>query len=92
MPPRWTKPTSAIASGGAATCAAHCLSYGALFLALPPGRQHLAPFTLTVVFLGWVTWAASAMALLLKRVGDYLVVVPSKKMLAPPVFDLSKRP
>ncbi len=26
------------------------------------------------------------------RVGDYLVVVPSKKMLAPPAFDLSSRP
>jgi hypothetical protein len=26
------------------------------------------------------------------RVGDYLVVVPSRKMLPPPVFDLSKRP
>jgi 4-amino-4-deoxy-L-arabinose transferase-like glycosyltransferase len=26
------------------------------------------------------------------RVGDYLIVVPSKKMLAPPAFDLSTRP
>src|SRR5262249_43293573 len=50
-----------------ATCAVHCASYGALYLALPPGGQHLAPFALTVVMLGWVTWAASAMALLLKR-------------------------
>ena len=26
------------------------------------------------------------------RVGDYLIIVPSKKMLAPPAFDLSSRP
>ena len=26
------------------------------------------------------------------RVGDYLIVVPSEKMLAPPAFDLSTRP
>ena len=55
-----------------ATCALHCLSYGLLYLALPPEGQRLVPFTLTLVILGWVTWASNAMALLLKRVGDYL--------------------
>lgn len=55
-----------------ATCALHCLSYGLLYLALPPEGKHLVPFMLTLVFLGWVTWASDAMALLLKRVGDYL--------------------
>jgi signal transduction histidine kinase len=54
------------------TCALHCLSYGVLYLALPPEGQRLVPFTLTLVMLGWVTWASNAMALLLKRVGDYL--------------------
>jgi signal transduction histidine kinase len=55
-----------------ATCALHCLSYGLLYLALPPERQRLESFALTLVILGWVTWASNAMALLLKRVGDYL--------------------
>jgi signal transduction histidine kinase len=55
-----------------ASCAAHCLSYGALYLALPPDAQQPATFALTIVMLGWVTWASNAMALLLKRVGDYL--------------------
>ncbi len=55
-----------------ATCAVHCLSYGVLFLAQPPDRQRLVPFALTLIVLGWVTWAGNALALLLKRVGDYL--------------------
>ncbi len=54
------------------TCALHCLSYGLLYLALPPEGKRLVPFMLTLVILGWVTWASNAMALLLKRVGDYL--------------------
>jgi two-component system, NtrC family, sensor kinase len=55
-----------------ATCALHCLSYGLLYLALPPEGKRLVPFMLTLVILGWVTWASNAMALLLKRVGEYL--------------------
>ncbi len=55
-----------------ATCALHCLSYGLLYLALPPEGKRLVTFMLTLVILGWVTWASNAMALLLKRVGDYL--------------------
>lgn len=55
-----------------ATCALHCLSYGLLYLALPPEDKSLAPLMLTLVILGWVTWASNAMALLLKRVGEYL--------------------
>jgi signal transduction histidine kinase len=55
-----------------ATCALHSLSYGLLYLALPPEGQRLVSFTLTLVMLGWMTWASNAMALLLKRVGDYL--------------------
>jgi signal transduction histidine kinase len=55
-----------------ATCALHCLSYGLLYLALPPEGKRFVSFMLTLVMLGWVTWASNAMALLLKRVGDYL--------------------
>jgi signal transduction histidine kinase len=53
------------------TCAAHCLSYGLLYAATPDGRRPL-PFALTLVVLVWVTWASSSLALLLKRVSDYL--------------------
>jgi signal transduction histidine kinase len=55
-----------------AACAAHCLSYTALFWALPHDARRLAPFVLTLVVLGWVTWASDALARLLKRIGDYL--------------------
>ncbi len=55
-----------------ATCALHCLSYGLLYLALPLEGKRPVSFVLTLVMLGWVTWAGNAMALLLKRVGDYL--------------------
>ncbi|MBY0231267.1 MAG: hypothetical protein K2W96_18450, partial [Gemmataceae bacterium] len=53
-----------------ATCALHCLSWGALYLALPERR--LFPWVLTLVMVGWVTWASAALASLLKGVGDYL--------------------
>ena len=55
-----------------ATCALHCLSYGALYAASPPESRRVLPFALTLVVLAWVTWASNALALLLKRVGDYL--------------------
>jgi signal transduction histidine kinase len=55
-----------------ATCALHGVSYGLLYLALPPGQRAPFPLALTLVMLGWVTWASSAFALLLKSVGDYL--------------------
>src|SRR6059058_429862 len=55
-----------------ATCALHCLSWGVLYLALPPEGRHPPTLVLTLVVLGWVTWASVALALLLKRVGDYL--------------------
>jgi signal transduction histidine kinase len=41
-------------------------------LALPSEGKRLVSFMLTLVMLGWVTWASNAMALLLKRVGEYL--------------------
>src|SRR5262249_41458498 len=55
-----------------ATCALHCLSYGLLYLTLPPGGQRLAPFALSLIVLGWVPWAGTGPALLLKRVGEHL--------------------
>ena len=55
-----------------ATCALHCASYGLLYLALPAEPDGFLTLTLTIVVLGWVTWAGDAMSLLLKRVGDYL--------------------
>src|SRR5262245_23278737 len=55
----------------AATCALHCLSAGALYFALPDHRE---PFELliTLLLLGWVTWAASSLGWLLKRYGSYV--------------------
>jgi signal transduction histidine kinase len=55
-----------------ATCVLHCVSYGFLYLALPPDRQVAAPAALTLIILGWVTWASNALSLLLKGVGEYL--------------------
>lgn len=55
-----------------ATCALHCTSFGALYLGLPPEQREPMVLILTLVVLGWVTWASDAMALLLKRVGDHL--------------------
>src|SRR4051794_21228078 len=55
-----------------ACCALHCLSYAALYAALPATERRLLPFALTLVVLVWVTWASNALALLLKRVSDYL--------------------
>lgn len=54
------------------TCALHCVSYGLLYLALPPERRSLPALSLTLVMLGWVTWAGNALATLLKSVGEYL--------------------
>src|SRR5262245_40585718 len=55
-----------------ATCALHGTSFLLLCLALPIEQRQPLPLVLTLVMLGWVTWASSAMALLLKRVGDHL--------------------
>jgi signal transduction histidine kinase len=53
------------------SCACHCLSYACLYLAVAPqgGPRQVV---LTVVVLAWVTWASNALALLLKRIGEYL--------------------
>jgi signal transduction histidine kinase len=56
-----------------ATFALHCTSYIILYLALA-GQQQGAEtaLLLTLVVLGWLTWACSQLALLLKRVGEHL--------------------
>jgi len=55
-----------------ATCALHGASFGLLYLALPPEQRDPSVFLLTLVVLTWVSWAADALALLLKRVGEHL--------------------
>src|SRR5260370_8588871 len=55
-----------------ATCALHCASYLLLYLARGQGSERWGDLVLMLIMLAWVTWASSALALLLKRVGDYL--------------------
>jgi signal transduction histidine kinase len=55
-----------------ATCVLHCLSFTILYFAFPAEAQGPLVLLLTVVVLGWVTWASDALAMLLKRVGDHL--------------------
>jgi two-component system, NtrC family, sensor kinase len=54
------------------TWALHSLSLLILFLVLPAEQQKGWPLMLTLVILGWVTWAVLALGSLLKRVGDHL--------------------
>jgi two-component system NtrC family sensor kinase len=54
------------------TCALHCASFCLLYVGLEPGRREPAALALTLLVLVWVTWAASAMSWLLKRVGEHL--------------------
>jgi signal transduction histidine kinase len=54
------------------TWALHSLSYLTLYVLLPAEQQKPIPLLLTLVILGWVSWASSALASLLKRVGDHL--------------------
>jgi signal transduction histidine kinase len=54
------------------TCLLHGLSYGLLHLVLPTDGKEPFVLTLTLVVLGWVAWASSDLALLLKRAGEHL--------------------
>jgi len=54
------------------TWALHSLSFLSLYGILPAEQQKPAPLILTLVIIGWVTWASVALASLLKRVGDHL--------------------
>ena len=53
----------------------HSTSYFILYLALPPDRRSPPTLLLTLVVLGWVTWASDAMAQLLKHVGARLAQI-----------------
>lgn len=57
------------------TWALHSLSFLILFFVLPSEQQKTWPLILTLVILGWVTWAVLALGSLLKRVGDHLHVL-----------------
>ncbi|HKI35471.1 MAG TPA: ATP-binding protein [Gemmataceae bacterium] len=55
-----------------ATWTLHCASYTLLYLALPPEQHHPLTLLLTLVVLGWMTWASDALGLLMKRIGAHL--------------------
>jgi signal transduction histidine kinase len=55
-----------------ATYALHCASYTVLYLALPNEQRGPLALALTLVVLGWATWACDALAMLLKHVGEHL--------------------
>jgi two-component system, NtrC family, sensor kinase len=55
-----------------ATYVLHCASYTVLDAALPEEQRRPLALVLTLVVLGWVTWASDALALLLKHVGEHL--------------------
>ncbi len=54
------------------TCCMHGLSATFLYISSPEGNRDAFMLTLVLVVLGWVTWAATSMATLLKRFGEYL--------------------
>ena len=54
------------------TCVLHSASCVALYLSLPAAIRDPLALCLTLVVLGWVTWAVSAMARLLKHIGEHL--------------------
>jgi len=56
----------------AVTFALDCASYTVLFLALPADQRGVVALALGLIVLGWVTWAAVALARLLRRVGEQL--------------------
>ena len=59
------------------TCALDGLSYAAVYFVEPSGARDPSRFLLMLVILGWVAWAAGAMARLLKRAGDELGLLNS---------------
>jgi signal transduction histidine kinase len=54
------------------TCALHCTSYTLLYFVMPADERGMPVLILTLVVLGWLTWASDAMAHLLKQVGNHL--------------------
>lgn len=56
----------------AITCGLAWLSYAVLFFALPEPQRNLVSLALGLSVLGWVTWAAVALARLIRRAGEQL--------------------
>ena len=56
----------------AITCALAWFSYAALFFALPASQRNPVSLALGLSVLGWVTWAAVALARLIRRAGEQL--------------------
>lgn len=54
------------------TCGLQWLSCLGLYLSLPMEQRNPLTLLLSIVVLGWVTWAASAMSLILKRFSEHL--------------------
>jgi two-component system, NtrC family, sensor kinase len=54
------------------TCALDALSYAVLFAAQPPMDRDAKLLALMLIVLAWVSWAATALARLLKRTGERL--------------------
>src|SRR5262245_49406123 len=55
-----------------ATCALDCLSYAALYFALPEGSRSPVTLALLMVILAWVSWAAVSLSRLLRQIGEHL--------------------
>lgn len=53
-------------------CMMHCTAYFMLYVSMPSEQRDPFQFLLMVMILAWVTWAATALGLLLKRAGDHL--------------------
>lgn len=59
------------------TCLTHCTSFLLLYISQPPESRDPLVAALLLVTLGWVTWAASALARLLKHIGEHLSTLNS---------------
>jgi two-component system, NtrC family, sensor kinase len=55
-----------------ATYALHAASFTVLYLTVPTNDFRPLDLALTLIMLGWVTWASDALATLLKHVGEHL--------------------
>jgi signal transduction histidine kinase len=56
-----------------ATYALHAVSFLLLYFAVPAGDFRPLDLALTLIMLGWATWASDALSTLLKRIGEHLV-------------------
>jgi two-component system, NtrC family, sensor kinase len=56
-----------------ATYALHAVSFTLLYLAVPVSDFRPLDLALTLIMLGWATWASDALSTLLKHIGEHLV-------------------